>query len=222
MARIAFFAFVTFFIFSFASVISILDKLFSGFRSAILKLRNDLRLLQPELKSLATDHLIQWDRHEMELLSLRQHKQTKKSFSNKLTRGVFQSIYHEPLMVYIQKMYGPEEGVILTRTSKHEIGYIVLNKEVEVFIDEEYYGKLDSQGRLWYNGRNVIAQIDRNDQILLAIHVNNKMAGNLLNESKKETRNPRAFQYLAELDPIEEKVFLALAFFELIRRAPQK
>ncbi len=222
MARLVFFAFITFILFSFVNVISILDKLFSGFRPAILKLRKELRALQPELNSWAADNLIKWDRQEMELLSLRQHKQTKSGLTNKVTRGVFQSIYHEPLMVYIQKMYGPHEGVILTRTSQHEIAFIILNKEVEVFINEEYFGKLDSQGKLWFNGRNVIAQIDRGDQVLLNIHVNNKMAGNVLNETKKETRNPRAFQYLAELDPVEEKVFLALAFFELVRRSPKK
>jgi len=44
----------------------------------------------------------------------------------------------------------------------------------------------------------------------------------LLNEIKKESRNPRAFQYVAELDEVEEKVFLSMAFFEIIRRSPKK
>lgn len=218
MGRLFIFGLVTAIIFSFAHVISILDKLFEGFRSVTYKLRNDLRLIQPELKAWAHEHLINWDRNEMELLSLKQHKQTKKSFNYKVHRGVFQSIYHEPLIVYIEKVYRPEEGVLIARTSRHEFAYLI-TKEVEVFIDEQYFGKLDKQGKLWYNNKNVIASIDRGDQTLLAIHVNNKFAGNLLNESKKETRNPRAFQYLIELDDVEEKVFLALSFFEIIRRS---
>lgn len=67
--------------------------------------------------------------------------------------------------------------------------------------------------------KNVIAYIDRSESMLLPVHVNNKLAGTLLNESKKESRNPRTFQYLSDMDTVEEKVFLALAFFELIRRS---
>lgn len=221
IARAIIFLVITFVIFSFARVISILDKLFAGFRPVIYKLRNDLRLLQPELKSWAADNLVKWDRQELELLSLIQHRQFKKTMRFKTTRGVFQSIYHEPLMVYTQKMYNPQEGVLIARNSFHEFAYII-NKDVEVFIDEEYFGKLDSQGKLWYNQKNVIASVDRGDGILLEIKVNNKTAGNLLNEIKKESRNPRAFQYVAELDDVEEKVFLAMAFFEIIRRSPKK
>jgi hypothetical protein len=221
MIRFIFFVLILLFIFSFAGVISILDKLFSGFRSASFKLRNDLRTLQPELKSWATDHLIQWNKHEMELFSLIQHRQVKKSFSYKIFRGVFQSIYHEPLMVYLQKMYGPEEGVLIIRNTKHEFAYLILGKEVQAFIDQEYFGKLDHQGKLWYNDKNVIAQIDRGENALLMVQVNNKIAGSIINESKKETRNPRAFQYLNDMDEIEEKVFLCLAFYELIRRSPK-
>ena len=222
MFRIVIFLFFTFIIFSFAGVISILDRLFAGFRPVTLKLRNDLKLLQPELKSWAQDHLIKWSQEEMALLSLSQHRQQKKTFLFKTYRGVFQSIYHEPLMVYLQKMYGPEEGVLLARNSIHEFGYLIYQKDIEVFIDQEYYGKLDHNGRLWYNDKNVIADIDRGESALLGINVNNKMAGNLVNEAKKESRNPRAFQYLGEMDGIEEKVFLALAFYELIRRSPAK
>ncbi len=222
MIRIAIFLFITFFIFSFASVMSILDRLFSGFRPVTLKLRNDLRQLQPELKSWAQDHLVKWSAEEMSLLSLSQHRQLKKTFSYKTFRGVFQSIYHEPLIVYLQKMYHPEEGVLLVRNSVHEFGYLIYQKDVEVFIDAEYFGKLDRNGRLWYNDRNVIAQIDRSDNALLGIMVNNKNAGSLINEAKKESRNPRAFSYVSTMDEVEEKVFLSLALYEMIRRAPAK
>lgn len=221
MVRLLLFSIITVIIFSFANVISILDKLFEGFRSVTFRLRNDLRSLQPELKSWAQEHLIRWDRSEMELLSLRQHRQIKKNFGHKIYRGVFQSIYHEPLIVYIQKIYRPEEAVLIARTSEHEFAYLI-TKEVEVFIDTEYFGKLDKQGKLWYNDRNVIAQIDRNDNALLAVHVNNKFAGNLMNENKKETRNPRAFQYLGEMDKVEEKVFLSMTLYEMIRRGNSK
>ena len=219
MARFFIFVLIIFIIFSFAGVISILDKLFGGFRSITFKLRNDLRALQPELKSWASDHLIKWNRQEMELLSFSQHRQVKKSLLYKFYRGVFQSIYHEPLVVYMQKMYSLEEGVLLIRNSEHEFAYLIVRKEVELFIDEEYFGKLDQQGKLWYNQKNVIAYIDRSESMLLPVHVNNKLAGTLLNESKKESRNPRTFQYLSDMDTVEEKVFLALAFFELIRRS---
>lgn len=221
MARLLLFSIITVIIFSFAHVISILDKLFEGFRSVTLRLRNDLRKLQPELKSWAKEHLITWDRNEMELLSLRQHRQIKKAFGHKIHRGVIQSIYHEPLIVYIEKIYRPEEAVLIARNSEHEFAYII-TKEVEVFIDEEYFGKLDRQGKLWYNDRNVIATIDRSESALLAVYVNNKLAGNLMNENKKETRNPRAFQYISDLDKVEEKVFLALTVYEMIRRGRQK
>ena len=104
MARLLLFSIITVIIFSFAHVISILDKLFEGFRSVTLRLRKDLRKLQPELKSWAKEHLITWDRNEMELLSLRQHRQIKKAFGHKIHRGVFQSIYHEPLILYFEQI----------------------------------------------------------------------------------------------------------------------
>ena len=68
------------------------------------------------------------------LLSLSQHRQLKKTFLYKTFRGVFQSIYHEPLIVYLQKMYHPEEGVLLVRNSVHEFGYLIYQKDVEVLL----------------------------------------------------------------------------------------
>lgn len=51
----------------------------------------------------------------------------------------------------MQKMYSLDEGVLLIRNSEHEFAYLIVRKEVELFIDEEYFGKLDQQGKLWYN-----------------------------------------------------------------------
>lgn len=37
--------------------------------------------------------------------------------------------------------------------------------------------------------------------------------------NQKESRNPRTFQYLSDMDTVEEKVFLALAFLNSFEEA---
>ena len=61
------------------------------------KLRN---YLSPYL-----DRLVPLTPNEMELFSLNRDVKKIKKRGNRITTGVFQSIYHEPLMAYAHKQY---------------------------------------------------------------------------------------------------------------------
>lgn len=200
-------------------------KSLQNFKPGRNKIQKDLQHIKSDLQPWVID-LVPWSREEMEQLSFNQVKRVNKKGIVNFSKGVFTTIYHEPVLVWAYKKYlGPKENALIyARTSSHELIYRIKNEEVEVVVDDQLIGKIDAHGRLFnQKGTKQIAQISRRSQeLLLPIMVGEKELGSLTNPSQTTKTNPRAFQLLSEMDQEEEGVFLSLAVLEMIQKDIKK
>ncbi len=196
-----------------------LYQLLTNFQPGKSKVHSDLRKMRDDIQEW-TNQLVPWDKEEMSLLSLRQVNQKITRGLNKTAKGIFTSIYHEPLLVYSYKKYISTglNAVLYARTSKHEFAYRFQKKKIDINVNNQYVGVLKENGGLYGGRRNrLLARINRDDELKLhPIIIGEKEVASVVNALKTEKHNPRAFQFLAPMAAEEEKVFLALAVLEMV------
>lgn len=194
------------------------------FQPAKGKIRSDLKKMKNEITPFINE-LIPWNKEELELLSSNQIKQKISRGIITTAEGVFNSIYHEPLIAYSYKKYisSKKDEVIYARTSNHEFVYRTKKDSTELFIDNQKVGTINNQGLL-YGGRKkrLLASINKNENELeLPIFIGDKERGTLM-KPESGSVNPRAFQFVGEMKENEEAVFLSLAVLELVKDSINK
>lgn len=183
------------------------------------KIRTDLKKMKNEIAPYI-EELVPWTKEELELLSSNQVKQKISKGIITTAEGVFNSIYHEPLIAYSYKKYisSKDDEVIYARTSNHEFVYRTKKGSTELIIDNQKVGVINQQGLL-HGGRRkrLLARINKSENELeLPIIIGDKERGTLI-KPESDAVNPRAFQFVREMGKNEEAVFLSLAVFELIK-----
>ena len=210
-------------VFSVASVaIYLLYQLLTNFQPGKSRILSDFRKMRTEIKEWS-DQLVPWNKEEKSLLSLRQVNQQVKRGMNKTAKGIFTSIYHEPLVVYSYRRYisTKENAILYARTSQNEFAYRINKKGIDVNIDGQYAGVLKENGGLYGGRKNrLLARINRDDELKLhPIVVGEKEVASVQNPNKTDKHNPRAFQFLRPMESKEEKIFMALAIFEMVQES---
>lgn len=203
----------TFFIYGFF-------QFFTNFNPSKKRIVKDMAILKEEIKEW-TDTLVPWNKEEMELLSFSQIEKKVKKGLSKSAKGIFTSIYHEPLVAYNYKQYistGATNALLLAHTSQHEFAYRIKNKEVFVNIDNEYAGIIKENG-CFYGGpkERLIARINKEKSAKMhPILIGEKEAGSLVNREKAAVPNPRVFKFVSSMEAEEEKVFMSIAVLEMV------
>lgn len=210
-------------VFSVAAVaIYLLYQLLTNFQPGKGRVLADFRKMRAEIKEWS-DQLVPWNKEEMSLLSLRQVNQKIKRGMSKTAKGIFTSIYHEPLVVYSYRRYiaSKENAILYARTSQNEFAYRINKKGIDVNIDGQYAGVLKENGGLYGGRRNrLLARINRDDELKLhPIIVGDKEVASVQNPNKTDKHNPRAFQFLRPMENKEEKMFMALAILEMVQES---
>ena len=210
-------------VFSVASLaIYVLYQLLTNFQPGKSRVLADFRKMRSEIKEWS-DQLVPWNKEEMSLLSLRQVNQNIKRGMTKTAKGIFTSIYHEPLIVYSYRRYiaAKENAILYARTSQNEFAYRIKKKGIDVNIDGQYAGVLKENGGLYGGRRNrLLARINRDDELKLhPIVIGDKEVASVQNPTKTDKHNPRAFQFLQPMENKEEKMFMALAILEIVQES---
>ncbi len=205
--------------------IKLFYQLISNFQPSGNKIVDDLKSLKKEVAEWPKN-LVPWSKEEMELLSFEQmHQEIKKGLS-KSAKGIFTSVYHEPLLIYNYKQYLSRgvNALLYARTSKHEFAYRINKKEVIISIDNEYAGVLKENGQFFGGEKNnLIAEINRDDTLdLHPVKIGTKEVGRVVNPNKAAVPNPRAFKLVGPLEEKEEEVFLSLAILEMVTESFNK
>ncbi|MEM1120084.1 MAG: hypothetical protein AAGJ18_06515 [Bacteroidota bacterium] len=200
-------------------------QFFTNFQPGKNRVLADFRKMRDEISEWS-DQLVPWNREEMSLLSLRQVNQKVKRGMKKTAKGIFTSIYHEPLVVYSYRKYiaAKENAILYARTSRNEFAYRIQKKGIDVNIDGQYAGILKDNGGFYGGRRNrLLAKINRDDELKLhPIIIGEKEVASVQNPNKTDKHNPRAFQFIREMDNKEEKMFLALAILEMVQESLQE
>ncbi len=185
------------------------------------RIQADLKQMKAELQPLVSE-LVPWNKEELQQLSLNVINKTRKKGVVYNAKGVFTSIYHEPLIAWYYRKYvsSKEDSLLYVRTSNHEFVYRIKGDEAEILIDDRFIGKIDRDGKLYdYKKKHLLAQINKGSgQLALPVVVNEKPVGALTNLEKAPKKvNQRAMELVADMEPEEENLFLALSLLELVK-----
>ena len=206
-------------------VLYLLFSLLPNFRPSRRKVQDDLQRMKEELKPL-TEGLVPITKEEMDLFSKAQMKQVVHKNMLYKARGVYTSIYHEPLIAYSFKKYFSSEldAILYVRSADHEFAYRFKKGAIQVIMDQKVVGTLRQNGVL-YGGQNnrMIARINRNTtEQLIPIIVGEREVGNVLPlqalpSQTDQNLNNRAFDFVkADLTPQEKEIFLSLGLLEVV------
>ncbi len=191
------------------------------------RIKEDLKIMQTDMDKWLKEELVPIGKEELELFSLNQMYQTIKKGITLRAKGVFTTIYHEPVLAYSYKRYvsSGTNALLYARTATHEYAYWVRNKEIQILIDNKLVGALTKDGVLYNDRKRMIARINRNQMELAPVIVHDREVASVVKtELKKgETLSPRAFQFVkSDITDEEEKIFLALATLELVQQSVPK
>ena len=137
-------------------------KTMQNFNPGRKRIQHDLDQFKAELQPFVAE-LAPWSKEEMHQLSFNLINKTTKKQITTTTKGVFTTIYHEPVIAFAYRKYvSPKENALLyARTSDREFIYRIKNDEVELVIDNVLVGKIDSRGILTNpKGNKMLAQIN--------------------------------------------------------------
>ena len=182
------------------------------------KLQGDIKLMRIEIKPWVKE-LAPVDEDGLTLLSLSQVNQVLKKGLNKSAKGIYTSIYQEPLLAYSYKEYLGNNALLYARTAEHELVYQIKKDETRIAINGSFFGVLKKDGKL-YNGETVLGQVDKADADLhLPIKVGKRNLAALNNPALVDAPQPRVFQYVENnINAEEEKTLMALATLKLIQQ----
>jgi hypothetical protein len=170
--------------------------------------------------------LVPINKEELELFSLGQDKQVLRKGITTTAKGVYTTIYHEPVLAYSYREYlGSKDkpnALLYVRTAEHDYVYWINKGVRSLFIDGQEVGKLTPTGELLgkRTGKQ-IASMRKDNPEFLPVQVGNREVGSLTRKQAGGENGlyERAFEYLQpELTDKEEQLFLALSALELVER----
>ncbi|MFN7117285.1 MAG: hypothetical protein ACK4TA_10835 [Saprospiraceae bacterium] len=206
---------------------SILSRVLPHVAPNYKRVQKDLKTLQTEMQTWLKEPLVPIGREELELFSINQLQQSiKKSFTVK-ARGVFATIYNEPVLAYSFKSYiaSGVNSLLYARTAQHEYAYWLKGKEIQVLINNKLIGAFRENGVLYNEKNRPIARINYHQSEVAPIIVQDREVACLTKAQvrKGDILSPRAFQFVKpDITDEEEKILLALATLELVQRSIPK
>ncbi|MFZ1749471.1 MAG: hypothetical protein WAU01_04745 [Saprospiraceae bacterium] len=177
---------------------------------------NAMRKEISELKNL----LIPFDSHEMELLSMHQSNKSWSKGYQKINKGIFNTIYFEPLVAYGIKDYRNKQKLILITTSKDEFIYITKGDITHVYMNTIEAGVITLDGKLYNLKRKLLGVIDGSDALEThTVWIQGKEMGYISNPKFASNTIPRAYSLLKPMALDEQNIFLCLTLINLVEEA---
>ncbi|MFK8103410.1 MAG: hypothetical protein AB8G15_12830 [Saprospiraceae bacterium] len=200
-------------------VLRMIYQLITNHQPNVQKIKADLATMRVNLVPWIS-RLVPWKPEEIELLSLNQTDQTIVTGVTTEVKGIFTSIYSEPMFVYAYKRYYSkvENAILYVRTSHREFIYRIEGAEIKLHIDDHFVGKIKDRKKL-YGAKTdrLLGQITEG-RTLQPIILGDQEQGILLAKEVGTKTNARAFQFVNKMDKEAEANFLALAVLQMIEK----
>lgn len=171
--------------------------------------------------------LVPIDKEELELFSLGQDKQVLRKGVTTTAKGIYTTIYHEPVLAYSYREYlgkaDKPNALLYARTADHEYTYWIKKGMGTLFIDGQEVGTLSNDGVL--KGKRtgkVIAELQSGQQSMSPVKIGGREVGSLTTSVVKADKglHERAFNFIRpDITEKEELLFIALVLEELVSRA---
>ena len=208
-----------------AGVLLLFNLLSANLAPSKKKRTAEIQRMREDLDQWAGD-LVPLNQEELELFSLGIEKQVLKKGIGTRAKGIFTTIYHEPVVAYSYRRYLGRKlnDLLYARTAEHEYVFYTKNGTTYLDIDGQSVGKIDDQGvLLGQRTGKPIARLAQEDQEgYLPLVVGDREIGSLSNKQPSAGKglNDRAFEFLRkELDEREELLLVGLSTRELVKRS---
>lgn len=192
-----------------------------GLAPGASRINKDIAIMRQITRPLA-EELIPWEEEkEIELMSMNLEVKTHKRGMDRILYGTLRSIYFEPMVAfaYMDYVKGAREALMYCRTRGLELIYRIKKRDTDVYLNGSQVAVLDMQNILHgLRSRSVIGQIKPYSPDLLSIIIWDREAGHLYNPSRPHSDVQRAFFLMTPLSDEEERIFMALGFYELLFR----
>lgn len=185
------------------------------------RIQADLAKIKAEMQPIASQ-LIPWTKEELEQLSLNVINKERKKGMVYEAKGVFTTIYHEPVIAWYYRRYKDkkENSLLYVRTSNHEIIYRTKGDETEVVVNDQFAGWISADGKLYdFPKKRILAQIvPATGDMSMPVLINEKPVGALVNVTQAPKKvHQRALDMVGNMQEEEENMFLALTLLELVK-----
>lgn len=188
------------------------------------RMQNEIKALREDMDGWITT-LVPLDKEELDLFSLSQDKQVVKTGMGATAKGVFTTIFQEPVVAYSYKRYlgSKVNEVLYARTAEHDYVYVTNDGKTQLSIDDQPVGSI--QNRVLFgerSGKEIARITDQAKQNYLPVRVGNREVGalNLEQPKKTDALSQRAFEFIPDdINEKEEQLFLALVTLELVNQS---
>lgn len=189
------------------------------------QVQKDLKKLKEDMDTWIED-LVPITKGDLELFSLNQLKQTVKKNVAYTAKGIYTTIFNEPIVAYSYKKYASRknklDALLYARTANHEYAYRIKDDSIQIVIDNHLIGSVNEKGELVSaNNRKKIAKLSSASDNT-PIHIGDREVANVVNQlpAGKKDLNQRAFEFVTnDLNKEEENLLMSLATLELVQRS---
>lgn len=199
-------------------------RLVQNFQPGKQKVRKDLAAMQEELKPVIPE-LIPIKKDELELLSRNQINESRKKRVTTKGKGVFTSIYQEPMIAWSMRKYlGSERNsLVYARTANHEFFLRSKSKETTISVDNQVALRLMKDGKMLDGrGKKVVGYLYQESESdpQIAVYVGRKEVAAIQHIPETTNPQPRVFNYVSDVDPGEQLALLAMTIAYLTKDLP--
>lgn len=201
--------------------IFLLVRSLSDYRPSRKRMLKDLASMKQEMDEWVED-LVPLTEEELDTFSFNQEKRWSKK---RKAKGVFTTIYHEPVLAYSYRAYsGPgQPAVLYARTQHEDFAYVKGKDGVRIAVGGRELGTLKEDGTLVAaQGRKAIAEVSQAEGELLPVLVNKREVASVarMNRVGSERLGQRAFQFVkGDMSQKEKDIFLSLAVLEVVNQS---
>jgi hypothetical protein len=203
--------------------IYLFGRLFKDFQPGNKKIQADLKKMQEEIDSLSVD-LVPLDLEELEQVSYGQELQTTKKRFTSEGRGVFTTIYHEPVIAYSYKKYSGSkvQGLIFAKTTQYQFAYLIRKNGVQVVLNKDLLGTFQEDSGVLYDGvkrKVALVKINKGPQGIDPVVIGKREIASInpINMGK-EILSQRAFAFIKSDINVEEiRLFLSVAILRMVQ-----
>lgn len=187
-------------------------------RPGLNKMKKDILAIREELHSSA-DNLIDIDKEELRLLSSKISKTSIRRRITKKKKGYLTSIYDENLVAYaIKKYMGKDRVLIYARTKRAEFVFIKKKDKTQFYLNGNPVGQMVG-GDMYHlkEDNKLIGQLKGVASDSRELTVGGQQLAVLNPSDSDSIIHPRAFKFLAPLNPSQKKIVMAIVIHNILK-----
>ena len=206
----------------FGGGVYILSKVFRNFQPGSKKIQADLKKMKEEIDALSAE-LVPLDTEELEAVSYSQTDQALKKRFTTTARGIFTTIYHEPVIAYNYKRYSGTniQALIFAETKDHQYAFLVRKKGVQVVIDKNLVGTFKDNTLYGTRRNQVLARLQKGPEDLISVMIGKREVASMMpkTENQPAALGQRAFSFVKpDIQAEEIRLFLAVAILYMVEK----